>query len=290
MQEQTNLDLFKMLKVKKWLLLMSATFFCVQLSADYNKAVKLAKQKIIERERKEGLSILISEHNKSSSSKTRKLLEEKIDYFSKMFLSTKAQQNYEFSLKIVKADTSQAIDRLNDGLEIEPNNLKLLLLVSRAYLLQAECEESLSKIKMAEELNPFSLELKLVKYQALSCKGDIEKVLAAKPELNESFQDYMPSLVLQSYYIKGMYEQALEWQKQTEYKGQFPEWYYWSYQVYNKLKLNSENYLEKYIELCNKKLSLEKKFPFDIRLCMQMEELAEIQKKKKSKLKKTVEL
>lgn|GEM_PF-6166375 len=110
-------------------------------------------------------------------------LREGFNQIANNFYQEATQQNFELSLSLIRTSSSQAFQKMNEALQLEPENLAIQIALSRLHMRRRECakaEEILTKLKIYSLLSD-NLQLALV--QNANCKSH---KIAYWPDIPES--------------------------------------------------------------------------------------------------------
>lgn len=114
----------------------------------YKDIIQKAQSLILQKDRAQAQLILESALNRETKKKVKDNASEELRLalfnMSRMFLSDKAHGLYELSLSLVTNDIPQAIQRIDEGLKIEPDNMQLINQSIRLQLVKNECQSAKS--------------------------------------------------------------------------------------------------------------------------------------------------
>jgi predicted Zn-dependent protease len=135
------------------------------------------------------------------------------DSISTQFLTERGQQMFELAKTFMAKDPSEALSRLNEAKNEEPDNFVVLTWIGRTLLMKGDCEGAVDATEQPLRLFPTSQDIRLIRLQGLACL-DKRKVLktelqseAADP--SSSFGLYLELVKAQLAWFEGEYKTSL---------------------------------------------------------------------------------
>jgi hypothetical protein len=201
-----------------------------------------------------------------------------LEELSSVFYTDKAQAIFSQGESLVDLKTKDAIDKFQEALKLEEGNMSVLKAIARAQLRLDDCRGADATLKSAESYDSVSGEVQLLKLQTLKCQKDFEALsekLTSKDLDIEGFERYTKAFVLDDAIRKKDFKKVRQilasWESLAP---DYPEVYFWKWQI--GLELNTPERLsgEKYLQLC-KALSVRKRksFNLDVDLCKNTDEV-----------------
>lgn len=257
-----------------------AVFFCsnpinAAMSSKSQAIVRKAKNLSLQRDRTQASKILRDyiESNRLDLGEKRNITKV-LKKVSQMFYTAKALQEYEMARSVLSRDEDQAIDHFEESHKLESLNTKPILALARYNLKLGKCSKSNDWIDKAMEVNPFnqeSLTLKLIVSGCLAEEDELEELVRKYPEIGSS--DYYHLSKGQAFILDRKYQSALEELNKVKDK-KIPEQYYFSALAHKAIgKGEHTQFFRKYLELCEAKDALKRKYSNDPRICGESEKL-----------------
>jgi len=201
-----------------------------------------------------------------------------LEELTTVFYTEKAQSLFATAQALIEAKPREAIEQLQEAIKTDDRNVTILNELARVHLRFDECEKADQSVKQAEDVNPFSAEIKLLRLQVLACQKNYDvltvKLASHDPDL-DPLEKFTRGLQIQDLMRHKDLRKAktllATWETQaTEY----PEVYYWQWQLSR--EANDPDHLPdriaatKYLQMCQnltpRKLQ---SLRFDVDLCKQ---------------------
>jgi tetratricopeptide (TPR) repeat protein len=257
------------------------TFAEGPIKESYKDLVTIAQNLSLQRDRIQATQLLVRGLKKEKSTVARKELIRVLNELSDVFYTDKAQQLFELGESLRFENPQMALDRYNEALKIEPGNLNIIRGIGRAQLALGVCDKVSEMAQTAFDMNPFADDLVLMRAQALSClaktkdsKQAIEKIDLKKSPLKFFFE----TVKVQNLFFEdklGMAEEELK--KLIEQDPLFPESYYWMAQIKGKQKVDSTEWSQKYVRICQSMTSqVRRKYSLEPRLCLERKNVEQL--------------
>lgn len=237
------------------------------------KAYNLSLQK----DRPQAITILINAIKQENSRNGNTVeLKKALQQVSYLFYSDRAQQAYELALSLRKTDLPQALQKLNEALRMEPDNLTLFVETQRVLLIKGEASTVLENIVKKRVQNPFDENLFLLQAQTQAQLGkwdDYKKTRESGDYKKSLLQKYWLALELElSLYEKNIAkakEQVLALQKMDS---KYPEIRYTQWRMAHGAE--KQAFAEKYIKECkNISATVYRQYMTDVNLCRRVGEV-----------------
>jgi hypothetical protein len=242
------------------------------------KAYNLSLQK----DRSQAINILVSairQENARNGNTTD--LKKALQQVSYLFYSDRAQQAYELALSLRRMDLPQAIQRMNEALRIETDNLTLFNEMQRMVLIKGDCSGALETISKERLQNPFDESLILLQAQAQACLNQWEEFKktrdlfdAKKSNQAKFWQALEVELAIYEKNPTRAKEMIAALQKIDE---KYPELHYWQWRVAS----NGEkaSLAQRYLKECkNISATLYRQYMTDVNLCRRVAEVEAVAK------------
>ncbi len=246
-------------------------------------AIKKAQDLTLEQNRQEAVETLIRALNKETNARAKRELLSSLNELSTIFYTEKTQKLFEYARSLFRDSKAEAMEKLEAAKQLEPDNNKIELWLSRGYLQQGKCEQALEVSQKAVEKNPYFTAGDLVKVQAQICLQKGEALLQEDEELKKieaTFPMYYQLLMAQQEINNKNYLEAeIRLKKAEQLDKNFPEIYYWKTRALEKQGKDIKETASRYVRSC-KGLSKADylKYEYEPRTCI---ELAQFEKEYK---------
>ena len=135
--------------------------------------IEKARNLSLQKDRAQAVNILVNAMKREPpNSLGFREMRQALEDISKIFLSDRAQQQYELGLSLKKTDPKQAQSRLQEALRMEPENLQIANELARLQLSQSECEGAQEAMAQVRRTNPYDEQSLLTAAQAAVCLSD----------------------------------------------------------------------------------------------------------------------
>ena len=242
----------------------------------YPETIQKARNLILQKNRPQALEVLVAAlKNEKSNSVGFRELKKNTQEISRMFITEKAQQAYEFSLSLKRADLAQALTKINEALRLEPENFTLLLEAARQNLIKSDCKTALELAQKTQIINPWDSELNLILAQAKMCQNDLPGYALIKEGAVISGSIPWLSLEIERYLLEKNFTKATDALAQLKkIDKNYPEQYYWAWKIDIDQKINNLDSAQEYKSHCqNLTVTFYRRFLLDPRLCGRMAEV-----------------
>jgi tetratricopeptide (TPR) repeat protein len=210
-----------------------------------------------------------------------------LDELTTVFYTDQAHAAYVAGESLITTRPREAIDPLMEALKLEDNNVLVLRTLARAHLILGECGKAENHLKLAENLNAYSAEIKLLRLQVLDCSNQqnlfMERLsgsggvtLDANQLLSKelgSFEQFARGLLFNELVRKKDFKKARALIAQTE--NQFPEYpevYLWKWKLSLLAKAPNREAALRYSQACQNLSPRKKKsYFYDVKLCQSKE-------------------
>ncbi|WP_413289522.1 tetratricopeptide repeat protein [Bdellovibrio sp. HCB337] len=237
------------------------------------KAYNLSLQK----DRSQAINILVNaikQENLRNGNTTE--LKKALQQVSYLFYSDRAQQTFELALSLRRTDAAQALQKMNEALRMEPDNLSLFNEMQRMILIKGDCSGALDNISKERLQDPFDENLILLQGQAQACLGQWEEFKKTHDifDIKKSSQwKYWLSLEIEH----ALYEKNLMKAKEVvttlqKQDPKYPELLYWQWRVASGAEKSAP--AQKYIKECkNISATQYRQYMTDVNLCRKVVEV-----------------
>ncbi len=242
----------------------------------YPEIIQKAQNLILQKNRLQALEVLSAGLKKEKpNSVAFKELKKSLHEMSRMFISEKAQQAYEFSLSLKRTDLPQAIVKINDALRAEPENLTLLLEAARQNLTKGDCKSALEIAQKVQKINLWDDELALVLAQSKICLNDFVGYINTKEGVQITNSIPWLSLEIERNIKEKNLMKAKEALNQLiKIDKNYPEQEYWAWKIDIEQKVTNIDSAQDYKTECQNMTGvIYRRFILDPRLCTRVSEV-----------------
>lgn len=245
----------------------------------YKDLISKSQNLSLQHDRLQACQILIramQKENKNSSAYRE--LATSLDELSSVFYTDQAQSTFAQGEALVELKPKDAIDKFQEALKLEEGNMAIVKSLTRAQLRIDDCRSADTNIKSAENFDPVSAEYHLLKLQAFQCHRDFEALneeLAKKDVEYDGAEKFMKVFSVDESFQKKDFKKAKQqlanWETQAP---DYPEVYYWKWQISNAQGIPDRSSGQKYIQLCKAMTARKRKsFNLDVDLCKYTEDV-----------------
>ncbi len=224
------------------------------VSETYKDIIEKAQNLSLQKDRLQAMSILVGALKKEKKPQALKELSSNLETVAKIFYSDKAQQTYELALSLASTDLAMSVNKMNEAVRMEPDNISIELALVRSQLAQNDCDGANNRIAKYKDLLPYLEDLRLHQMQALVCSGKLEEYVNAKtlPDYKKSNESFRWQVLEIEYYFRANLPNKAREAAQNCIKldEKFPESYFWLWKAENDLKVKSDKSAQKYLSLC----------------------------------------
>lgn len=195
-----------------------------------------------------------------------------LEDLASVFYTEKAQNLFATAEALVETKPREAVDAYAEAYKAEDKNLTILKAMTRLLLRLDECEKADVRVRLAEEIDPYSAEVRLLRMQTMSCQKNYD-ALSARLFVHD------PDLDTVERYLHGL--QVADWLRHKEAKKakailsiwevqspDYPELYYWKWQAAKETATSDRLSAAKYSQLCQNLTARKRKsFSLDVDLC-----------------------
>jgi hypothetical protein len=136
-----------------------------------NKAYNLSLQK----DRSQAVSLLLGALKKEAKkSGAQKELVQVLDQVTKVFISDKAQQQYELGLSLKFTDPNMALSKLSEASRLEPENTSIEMAIAQQQMMLNDCDGAYSRVSKYKELANYLEDWRLLSAQTAICEANFE--------------------------------------------------------------------------------------------------------------------
>lgn len=277
-----------LISVRRAALFCAALFFfqgSISVSAE-NKSKKAETSKDIiekaynlslQKDRSQAINILVNAIKQENARKGDTTeLKKALQQVSYLFYSDRAQQAYELALSLRRTDPGQALQKMNEAVRIESDNLTLFNEMQRMILIKGDCSGGLENISKERLQDPFDENLILLQAQAQGCLNQWEEYKktrdlfdAKKSTLAKFWQALEIELAFYEKSPARAKDMIAALQKLDE---KYPELHYWQWRVAS--GSDRPPLAQKYIKECkNMSATLYRQYMTDVNLCRRVAEV-----------------
>lgn len=143
-------------------------------SETYQNIIEKAQNLILQKNRLQALDVLKNAAQKEQNLTAVKELKKTAIDIANIFMTEKTHQLYESALTLRFSNVNDATSRINEALKIEPNNIALMLELSRLLIAKKDCKAAETNAISMVELIPFYEKVDLSLAQAYQCQNNWE--------------------------------------------------------------------------------------------------------------------
>lgn len=210
---------------------------------------------------------------------------------STVFYSGKTQDLFATGESLAEAKPREAVEHYLEALKLEDRNVSILKALARLQLRLEECDKAEVRVKAAEEVDPFSSEIRLLRLQVMACQKNFDQLavrLANKDSSKETDFEIAEKLargllVLDLFHRKDFKKAKAviaAWEIQAP---DFPEVFYWKWRLAQESEGSDRVSAAKYIQLCQNLTPRKRKiFSLDVELCKKTDVVSAFLREKES--------
>jgi hypothetical protein len=247
----------------------------------YKDLISKSQVLLLQKDRAQSINILLLGLQKEDpKSIAHQELLKKLNKVSHVFLGESAQSIYELAITLDKNNKKMAIDKLNEALSIEAQNLQIIKALLLRYLSENNCSKALKLTDAFKEINPYDFELPVYEVHLAVCQKDLTKYNEIRKS-NDSNSQISPEFwFLSDLRIKiatGVDNPVLN----VEFKSRYPEILYSKWKLADVSLAERSFLIEEYIQVCKSWKNPYKGINFpDPWVCSNIKEIEETKEKK----------
>jgi lipopolysaccharide biosynthesis regulator YciM len=240
----------------------------------YRDAIKKAQALTLKQDRIEATKLLVTAIQNEPSKKGQDELTKTLTEISTLFYTEKAQKLFEYAKSLFRENGNEALEKFQEALVIEPNNLQIQLWMARFQLRQGKCNDAFATVSKTLETNPFYTSADLIKVQSQICLQKDEGLLQEDEmirKISTSYPMYFQLLMAQEEFNKKNYPEAeARIQKAEMLDKNFPEIYFWKTHILEKQEKEFKDSAAKYVRGCKGLAKADYlKYEFEPRTCVE---------------------
>ncbi len=277
-----------LISVRRAALLCAALFFfqgSIAVSAE-NKSKKAETSKDIiekaynlslQKDRSQAINILVNAIKQENAGKVDTTeLRKALQQVSYLFYSDRAQQAYELALSLRRTDPGQALQKMNEAVRIESDNLTLFNEMQRMILIKGDCSGVLENVSKERLQDPFDENLILLQGQAQGCLNQWDEYKKTRDLFDtkkSTLAKFWQSLEIDLAFFEKSSGRAKDMiaalQKIDE---KYPELHYWQWRVAS--SVDKPPLAQRYLKECkNMSATLYRQYMTDVNLCRRVAEV-----------------
>lgn len=239
----------------------------------YKDLIHKAQNLTLQRDRLQTSQVLIRGiRRETKGSPAYKELVRALDELTSVFYTEKAHALFALGESMVASRPKEALEPYQEALRIEDGNTTLLKALARLHLLTSECDKADAMVRTAENVNPYSPEITLLRLQTLDCQKNYDllaaKLIGHESEL-ESFEKFSRGLQIKEYVRRKDLKKARgllnTWENQMP---DYPEVYLWKWQLADLSGARDRGAAVRYTQLCQNLTPRKRKaYSADVDLC-----------------------
>lgn len=239
----------------------------------YRDLIQKAQNLTLQQDRLQTSQILIRGiQRENRGSQAYRELVRALDNLTGVFYTEKAQNLFAHAESVADTKSREAIEPFQEAIKAEDRNVTVLKAVARLHLRLEECDKADIRVKQAEEVNPYSAEIRLLRLQTFACQKNYEMLatrLAAHDTDLDPVEAYARGLHLLDLVTRKELKKAktliATWESQSP---DYPEVYYWKWQLSKEIGVADRLPAMRYSELCQSLTTRKRKiFSLDVDLC-----------------------
>ncbi len=239
----------------------------------YQDLVQKAQNLTLQQDRLQTSQVLLRGiQRESRGSPAYRELVRVLDDLTSVFYTEKAQNLFATAESVVETKPREAIEQYQEAYKSEDRNVSILKGLARAHLRLNECDRAEARVRSAEEVNPYSGEVKLLRLQTLACQKNFDvlatRLSARDPEL-ETLEKNLRGLQILDLWHRKESKKAkalvMTWESQSP---EYPEVYFWKWEISKDQETTDRVAAGKYVQLCQNLTPRKRKsFSLDVSLC-----------------------
>lgn len=272
--------MFKILKaaLAAAFLLASHPVFAEPKSETYKDIIEKAYNLSLQRDRQQALNILTAAIARETRPQAQGELKKAALDVSHIFFIDKAQQLFETAVSLRKNDVAQAIGKLNEAQRIEPDNVAIMIELSRLLMAKGDCSGAVDLVTKSLKFITFDEELRLTYAQAQVCQNqwlDYLKLYDPKEIAKSPLQKFWLALEVEHLAkVKNTLKAQEILSNLKKVDSKYPEVSYWSWKLTQGLKAVNLDDAQKYVMTCkNISASQYRQYMIDPMLCRRVTEV-----------------
>lgn len=239
----------------------------------FQDLIQKAQNLTLQQDRLQASQVLIRGiQRESRNSAPYKELVKALEELSSVFYTEKAQNLFATAESLVAQKPREAIDSYFEAYKAEDRNVTILKALARAHLRLDECDKADARVKIGEEVNPYSEEIRLLRLQTLACQKNFEMLstrLSARDADSDSTEKFVRGLqvldLLRRKETKKAKGLLVAWEAQAP---DYPEVHYWKWRFGKETLTPDRAAAAKYVHLCQNLTARKRKsFSLDVDLC-----------------------
>ena len=176
-----------------------------------------------------------------------------LESLTSLFYSEKAHALFSSAQSMAQTKPKEAADLYVEALRLEDSNLSLIKGLARAQLNLADCGKADSTTLQAEGVDPYSLEVKLLRLQVLACQksfASLKALLATESVELEPVQKFARGLEVESALFDASQSSPADFKKSKSLlaaweskDSEYPELYFWRWKYNQALAADDDGEL-----------------------------------------------
>jgi hypothetical protein len=238
---------------------------------NYQDLINKAQNLTLQQDRLQASQVLIRGiQRENRSSVAYKELVRTLSELTSVFYLEKTQGLFATGDSLLETKPREALDYFLEALKSEEKNALILKSIARLHLRVDECEKADLRVKGAEEIDPFSPEIKLLRLQVLACQKNPEQMgIRLIPADLEGVEKFAYGLQMLDFVNRKELKRAKSLLATWETRSiDYPEVHYWKWQLSKQAGTVDRVAAAKYIQMClNLTPRKRKTFGLDVDLC-----------------------
>jgi hypothetical protein len=247
----------------------------------YKDLISKAQVLLLQKDRAQSINILLMGLQKEDAKSVGfQELSKKLGKVSHMFLSEAAQSTYELAISLDKSNKKLAIDKLNEALTLEPQNLQIIKALILRYLSDYSCSKAQKLMENFSLTYPFDPEIIFFEIHSAVCQKDSSKFEAIKKNLKGFEQIPSEILIITNFRLNPQQSLAII-ENHLELDIHYPEILFFKWKMTANLSEDKNSLANEYLKLCKtwKTPYVGTNFP-DPWICGNIKEVEESKEKK----------
>lgn len=239
----------------------------------YKDLITKAQNLTLQRDRLQTSQVLIRGiQREAKGTQAYKELIKALDDLTSIFYTEKAHTLFALGESMYESRPKEALEPLQEALRIEDGNTSLLKSIARVHLSNGDCDKAEGAVRSAENVNPYSPEIRLLRLQTLDCQKSYDvvamKLIGHESEL-EGFEKFSRGLQMKEWIRRKDFKKArtllANWEAQSP---EYPEVHYWKWRLAEATGARDRGAAVRYTQLCQNMTPRKRKsFNSDVDLC-----------------------
>lgn len=222
----------------------------------YLDLIEKAQNLILQKDRQQAINVLLAGLKQDPKNKVATIeLKKKVEELGSLFLSDKAQQLYETSLSFKRKDLQQALQKINDALRVEPDNVQIMTESARLLIVKGDCNAALDQILKTYKKNTYDEQIVLTMAQVHLCLAAMDQYFSIRanedPKKITENIDWMNLEIQRFIFEKDKVKAKDLFVRLQKRDSKNPQLLYWQWKISKLEGKEDASLIEKYKLTCN---------------------------------------